>query len=690
MSYYYEVIVFSQINDCLTYKYDQKLSIGTIVEIPLRKKTSRGVIVSIKKPEHINFDLKKILSILNFYSHPLKKENLDFLSYVSTHYFIDLGMVYKMAITNLPSTLIKKYFLFKQTVFTSQKSLMNKFDLSKSEFENLLSTKQIQLTNKNFLFEQNIKEIILNQEQQKIYNQIWKPQNTHFHTHIIDGVTGSGKTELYLKLVQNNLEQGNQSLVLLPEIALTEEWSKRFKLYFGCEPFIWHSKQTKVQKNRIIQSLLSGEACVVVGARSSVLLPFNNLKLIVCDEEHDSSYKQEEGPRYHARDMAIYKAKCNNACCVLVSASPSLETLYNVQKQKIQNHQLTHQFHQTELPIVEVIDMNVSKPSSKTWISKTVFDQTMSILKKKGQVLFFLNRRGYAPTKICVNCHTSIQCQRCAVNLVYHKKIDRLVCHHCSNFYDPQQVCKMCSSEKFISIGIGLERLQEEVTRLFPGYTSQVFSSDTLRSKKNKKDLMENIFNQNTSLLIGSQIIGKSFHFPNLKLVNIIDGDSSLYSPDFRAMEKTYQLLQQVAGRSGREGERGKVLIQTYNPQHPIFKSIQNQNRLQFISAELERREKSELPPFFKIAQIQLLHPNYPALREICMEILEISKKFHLDILGPTPALIPYKKNHYQENFYFKQSNYTQIRSNIGIINQHLSPKNKRFLIIDIDPLSIA
>jgi len=339
---------------------------------------------------------------------------------------------------------------------------------------------------------------------------------------------------------------------------------------------------------------------------------------------------------------------------------------------------------------VEVIDMNVSKPSSKTWISKTVFDQTLSVLKKKGQVLFFLNRRGYAPTKICVNCHTSIQCQRCAVNLVYHKKIDRLVCHHCSNLYDPQQVCKMCSAEKFVSIGIGLERLQEEVTRLFPGYASQVFSSDTLRSKKNKKDLMESVFNQNTSLLIGSQIIGKSFHFPNLKLVNIIDGDSSLYSPDFRAMEKTYQLLQQVAGRSGREGERGKVLIQTNNPQHPIFKSIQNQNRLEFISTELERREKSQLPPFFKIAQIQILHPNFPALREICLEVLEISQKYQLGILGPTPALIPYKKNHYQENFYFKQSSYAQIRSNINVINQHLSPKNKRFLIIDIDPLSIA
>ena len=237
----------------------------------------------------------------------------------------------------------------------------------------------------------------------------------------------------------------------------------------------------------------------------------------------------------------------------------------------------------------------------------------------------------------------------------------------------------MCSSEKFISLGIGLERLQEEVERLFPGYKSQVFSSDTLKSKKNKKTLMKDIFNQQTNLLIGSQIIGKSFHFPNLKLVNIIDGDSSLFSPDFRAMEKTYQLLQQVAGRSGREGERGRVLIQTYSPQHPIFESIKNQNRDDFISMELSRREQNKLPPYTKIAQLQLIHPKLPHLRDICMEILSISKKHQLSILGPTPSLIPYKKNHYQENFYFKESNYVDLRKKNYPFKVKINPKKLTF-----------
>jgi primosomal protein N' (replication factor Y) len=690
MPYYYEVIPLSQINEGLTYQSDEQIDLGSIVQIPLRKKTATGVILSETKVEDITFDVKKILKIKQTYAHPINQENLNFYQYLSSHYFIDLGMVYKMAIQQYPDTQLKSFLSYKGKTFSSQKDLTNTFKLKPKQFKELLDSKEISSTFKNFLFHQTQKEIKLNREQQKIFDDIWQHKKQGFKTHLIDGVTGSGKTELYLKLIEETLVQGGQSLVLLPEIALTEEWTKRFKSYFGCEPFVWHSKQTRSQKSRILQSLLKGEPCVIVGARSAVLLPFENLQLLICDEEHDSSYKQEEGPRYHARDMAIYKAKCSQCICTLVSASPSLESLYNSENQKITSHQLAHQFHQTELPQISIIDMNIHRPSSKSWISKDVYDETMSVLKNKGQVLFFLNRRGYAPTKICVSCHTAIQCQHCAVNLVYHKKIDRLICHHCSSFYDPQQICKMCSSDKFVSLGIGLERLQEEVMRLFPGYQSQVFSSDTLSSKKNKKLMMEKIFEQETNLLIGSQIIGKSFHFPNLKLVNIIDGDSSLFSPDFRAMEKTYQLLQQVAGRSGREGERGKVLIQTYSPQHPIFQSIKDQNRENFIKNELARRKQSHLPPYAKIAQLQLVHPNYPELRSICLEVLETSKKLQLGVLGPTPSLIPYKKNHYQENFYFKETSYAQLSSKISKLLSQLSPKNKRFLYIDIDPLSIA
>jgi primosomal protein N' (replication factor Y) len=690
MPYYYEVIPLSQINEGLTYQSDEQIDLGSIVQIPLRKKTATGVILSETKVEDITFDVKKILKIKQTYAHPINQENLNFYKYLSSHYFIDLGMVYKMAIQQYPDTQLKSFLSYKGKTFSSQKDLTNTFKLKPKQFKELLDSKEISSTFKNFLFHQMQKEIKLNREQQKIFDDIWQHKKQGFKTHLIDGVTGSGKTELYLKLIEETLVQGEQSLVLLPEIALTEEWTKRFKSYFGCEPFVWHSKQTRSQKSRILQSLLKGEPCVIVGARSAVLLPFENLQLLICDEEHDSSYKQEEGPRYHARDMAIYKAKCSQCICTLVSASPSLESLYNSENQKITSHQLAYQFHQTELPQISIIDMNIHRPSSKSWISKDVYDETMSVLKNKGQVLFFLNRRGYAPTKICVSCHTAIQCQHCAVNLVYHKKIDRLICHHCSSFYDSQQICKMCSSDKFVSLGIGLERLQEEVMRLFPGYQSQVFSSDTLSSKKNKKLMMEKIFEQETNLLIGSQIIGKSFHFPNLKLVNIIDGDSSLFSPDFRAMEKTYQLLQQVAGRSGREGERGKVLIQTYSPQHPIFQSIKDQNRENFIKNELARRKQSHLPPYAKIAQLQLVHPNYPELRSICLEVLETSKKLQLGVLGPTPSLIPYKKNHYQENFYFKETSYAQLSSKISKLLSQLSPKNKRFLHIDIDPLSIA
>ena len=690
MSYYFEVIPFGQIQESLTYKHSQILPQGSIVQVPLRGKIQGGVVLCQTKESDIKFDLKKILKIKSFYTHTISKHNLEFYQYLSLHYFIDLGMVFKMALQQYPTSDIKNYFTYQNQIFTSQKSLIEGFSLSAKQWKDLITNKQITQITKSFLFQKIVKPISLNDDQLKIFNNIWKKENKSFSNHLIDGVTGSGKTELYFKLIEENLISGKQTLVLLPEIALTEEWSKRFSQYFGCDPFVWHSKQTKQQKSRILRSLLSGEPSVIIGARSAVLLPFKNLKLIICDEEHDSSYKQEEGPRYHAKDMAIYKAKCHNAICTLVSASPSLESLYNLKRKKIIGHKLLSQFHKTELPEINVIDMNNFKPSSKSWISKKIYDETLKNLKDKNQVLFFLNRRGYAPTKICASCHAALQCHHCAVNLVYHKRIDRLICHHCSSFYEPQQICKMCSSEKFISLGIGLERLQEEVERLFPGYKSQVFSSDTLKSKKSKKTLMKDIFNQQTNLLIGSQIIGKSFHFPNLKLVNIIDGDSSLFSPDFRAMEKTYQLLQQVAGRSGREGERGRVLIQTYSPQHPIFESIKNQNRDDFISMELSRREQNKLPPYTKIAQLQLIHPKLPHLRDICMEILSISKKHQLFILGPTPSLIPYKKNHYQENFYFKESNYVDLRKKITLLKSKLTPKYLRFMNIDIDPLSIA
>ena len=690
MDYYYQVMPLGQINEGLTYKLSYSIQIGSIVEIPLRKKKSTGVIISQINIKDLKFNINKVLSISNVHQFAISAENLDFYKYVSKHCFIDLGMILKMAVQRFPDTQLKSYYLFKNKIYETQKSLINKLNLSKKDWQKLSEEKKISQTTKSFIFDQMAQNISLNSDQEKIFKSFEFNQKNNFQVHLVDGVTGSGKTELYLKAVESNLGNGNQSLILLPEIALTEEWSKRFFKYFGCQPFIWHSKQSKIQKARIMRSLLSGEPCVLVGARSSVLLPFKNLKLIICDEEHDSSYKQEDGPKYQARDMAIYKAKCSKALCLLISASPSLESLHNSSQDKFKIHNLSNQFHKTQLPLVEIVDMNQSKPSSKAWISKQVFDETNKILKQKGQVLFFLNRRGYAPSKICASCHTPIQCQNCAANLVYHKKIDRLVCHHCSNFFEPDQICKMCSSEKFVSIGIGLERLQEEVARLFPGYSNQLISSDTLKSKKNKKDIIENIYNLKTSLLIGSQIIGKSFHFPNLKLVNIIDADSSLYSPDFRAMEKTYQLLQQVAGRSGREGERGKVLIQTYSPQHSIYNSLKNQSRDQFIKLELQRREENNLPPFYKIAQIQLIHPNVSALREVCQEILNISKNSKLDILGPVPSLIPYKMRHFHENFYFKERSYQALRKKTDILMTKITPKYRRFLNIDIDPLSIA
>ncbi|MDB9776285.1 primosomal protein N' [Alphaproteobacteria bacterium] len=690
--YYFKVIPFGLIDSPLLYKSDILIKNGNLVEISLRKKDVLGVILSEIAPSDIIFDKKKILTVSKLLPNTFKPSHIEFIKYLSRHYFIELGMSFKISIgsqSNLQKKL-KNYLFFKDKIYENKKKLMQENKISNKNFLYFQKNKTIVETELNFLFNHKNDTILLNDGQEKIFKEISKDNLSSYSCHLIDGVTGSGKTELYYKFIFKALIEKKQVLVLLPEITLTEDWSERFYKYFGCRPYIWHSKQTINQKSRILKSLLMGEPCVVVGARSSVLLPFHNLKLIVCDEEHDSSYKQDDGPKYHARDMSILKASKERAMCILVSASPSLETLYNVKKNKIKLHNLSTQFFKTSLPSIQLIDMNKSKPSSTSWISKFMFEKTNQVLQNEGQVLFFLNRRGYAPTKMCAHCHATVQCKNCSINLVYHRSLNKLICHHCTSVYENNEICLQCSSSKFVSLGIGLERLQEEVLRLFSGKKVQIFSSDTLRNKNNKKLFFDEVRHNKTKILIGSQIIGKSFHFPNLKLVNIIDGDTTLHSPDFRALEKTYQLFQQVAGRSGREGAQGNVLIQTYNVKHPLFQSLIDQDRNLFIEKELDRREKSNLPPYFKIGVLNILHKNQSDLRDITLEILQKSKTLSMHIYGPTPALIPYKKSHYHQIFFFKEKSYNELEWKISRLKSVINPKNQRFISIDIDPISIS
>ncbi|MDC0861058.1 primosomal protein N' [Alphaproteobacteria bacterium] len=690
--YYFKVIPFGLIDSPLLYKSNILIKNGNLVEISLRKKNVLGVILSEITPSEIIFDKKKILTVSKLLPNIFKPSHMEFIKYLSRHYFIELGMSFKISIgsqSNLQKKL-KNYLFFKDKIYENKKKLMQANKISNKNFLYLQKNNTIVETELNFLFNHKNDTIQLNDEQEKIFKEISKDNLSSYSCHLIDGVTGSGKTELYYKFIFKALIEKKQVLVLLPEITLTEDWSERFYKYFGCRPYIWHSKQTINQKSRILKSLLMGEPCVVVGARSSVLLPFHNLKLIICDEEHDSSYKQDDGPKYHARDMAILKASKERAMCILVSASPSLETLYNVKKNKIKLHTISAQFFKTSLPIIQLIDMNKSKPSSTSWISKYMFEKTNQVLQNEGQVLFFLNRRGYAPTKMCAQCHATVQCKNCSINLVYHKSLNKLICHHCTSVYESNEICLQCSSSKFVSLGIGLERLQEEVLRLFSGKKVQIFSSDTLRNKNNKKLFFDEVRHNKTKILIGSQIIGKSFHFPNLKLVNIIDGDTTLHSPDFRALEKTYQLFQQVAGRSGREGAQGSVLIQTYNVKHPLFQSLIDQDRNLFIEKELDRREKSSLPPYFKIGVLNIFHKNQSDLRDITLEILQKSKTLSMHIYGPTPALIPFKKSHYHQIFFFKEKSYNELEWKISRLKSAINPKNQRFISIDIDPISIS
>ena len=493
MDYYYQVMPLGQINEGLTYKLSYSIQIGSIVEIPLRKKKSTGVIISQTNIKDLKFNINKVLSISNVHQFAISAENLDFYKYVSKHCFIDLGMILKMAVQRFPDTQLKSYYLFKNKIYETQKSLINKLNLSKKDWQKLSEEKKISQTTKSFIFDQMAQNISLNSDQEKIFKSFEFNQKNNFQVHLVDGVTGSGKTELYLKAVESNLDNGNQSLILLPEIALTEEWSKRFFKYFGCRPFIWHSKQSKIQKARIMRSLLSGEPCVLVGARSSVLLPFKNLKLIICDEEHDSSYKQEEGVILNSRDWAVLLAKKSNCKIILSTATPSIETQYNCDIKKYSKISLTKRVNNVVLPEIKIIDMR----KEKCIISDQLSDSIKKNIDCKHQTLIFINKRGYSSFVICKKCGFSKVCEKCNTSLSLHnhsKNKSYLLCHHCNYKEVFKNSCQSCEQKNtFIFPGLGIEKIAEVISNKFPVAKKCILSSDIISSSSKFHNVVSDI-----------------------------------------------------------------------------------------------------------------------------------------------------------------------------------------------------
>jgi primosomal protein N' (replication factor Y) (superfamily II helicase) len=468
-------------------------------------------------------------------------------------------------------------------------------------------------------------------------------QNRSFGPILLDGVTGSGKTEVYFEAIAAALAAGSdaQILVLLPEIALTSQWLGRFEARFGVAPVEWHSDLSGAERRRSWRAVHEGRARVVVGARSALFLPFEALALIIVDEEHDPSFKQEEGVIYHARDMAVVRAKLAQVPIILASATPSFETYVNAIEGKYAHLILKERHGVAKLPRIEAIDLRIDPPPAGRWIAPPLEAAMSETLGRGEQVMLFLNRRGYAPLTLCRHCGERIDCPNCSAWLVEHRTRAGLECHHCGHHLNKPETCPECGEvDSLAACGPGVERIEEEVVALFPKAKVMVMTSDTATGPKIVAGLVSRIHSGEVDIVIGTQIITKGYHFPGMTLVGVVDADLGLKGADLRAAERSYQQLTQVAGRAGREEKEGLVLLQTYMPDHPVAAALLAGDVDAFRTHELEARKNAVVPPFGRMAGLILSCTNEREAFAAARHLAAGAPKGHnnLMILGPAPA----------------------------------------------------
>jgi primosomal protein N' (replication factor Y) len=513
-----------------------------------------------------------------------------------------------------------------------------------------------------------------------------------YGTTLLRGVTGSGKTEVYLEAVAEALRQGGQALVLLPEIALTAEFLTRVEARFGARPAEWHSGVTMTERRRVWKMVGQGGAQMVVGARSALFLPFQNLALIVVDEEHDSSYKQEDGALYHARDMAVLRASLCGARVVLASATPSLESWANAEAGKYERLDLDARFGVAVMPELAAIDMRAETLPSNRWISPTLQAAVNARVAAGEQALLFLNRRGYAPTTICRACGHQIGCPHCDARMVEHRFQKRLMCHQCGESAAMPEACPSCGvAGKLAAVGPGVERLAEEAAALFPQARIAVLSSDLFGSARALKEQIFEIAQGAADIIIGTQLVAKGHNFPLLTLVGVIDADLGLQGSDLRAAERTFQLMRQVAGRAGRAERAGRALLQTFQPEHPVIRAILAGDEEGFWRAEAEGRRQAGVPPYGRMAGIILSSPDMQAVFDLGEALARRDgpiRAVGAQVFGPAPAPIARIRGRHRVRLLIKAPKGAALQAAVSEwIAQVRLPAQMR-LTVDIDPQS--
>ena len=644
-----QVLLPKIFNFPFTYNSKTKGKIGALVEVPFGSKKEIGVIWKNNYSEPKNI---KIKDISNETIYSLDKKLIDFIEWFSSYNMVPVGLVLKMAIGGTD-----KFIKFKDNLGKVKKTKKRTYLLNKNQTEALRFLESI---------------------------------NNKFDVSVLQGITGSGKTLVYFERIKKIIKKNNQALVLLPEIFLTNEFKSRFEDFFGFEPAVWHSKITPKQKRIIWKGIISNKIKLLVGARSALFLPFKKLGIIIVDEEHDTSYKQDEGVIYNARDMAISRANFEKIPIHLVSSVPSIETFKNIQNKKYRHVKIFKRYGNYPLPETKIINLNLNKLKNK-FISNDTINLVKNFLNKGDQILFFINRRGFAPYLVCKKCGYKQICSNCSLYLTFHKLKNKAVCHHCAFEKEIKGKCKFNGSCEFIMYGPGVEKIFEEVKEIFPDKKINIFSSDYLQSKEKTKNLFNAIKENKVDILVGTQMISKGFNFPKLNCIVVIDADFSGRGYDLRTTEKNIQLYHQLSGRAGRFSSESLIIYQTLTPHNLTLNELIKNRSEELLMKELLLREKNKLPPYIRLIAIIVSSKDrvlsIKGAREIKIKLKSIKD---LEVLGPVDSpLLKIKKN-FRSRLLIRFNNRLLLQKKITKVLNGLKISPKIKLTVDVDPINFA
>jgi len=644
-----QVLLPKVFNFPFTYNSIEKEKIGDVVEVPFGSKNEIGVIWKNNYSEPKNIKIKNIVRKTGY---SIDAKLVDFIEWFSSYNMVPIGLVLKMVIGGT-----KNFFKTKDDPIQIKKTKLKKFELNSEQLEAL-----------KFL--------------EKVQNK--------FDVSVLQGTTGSGKTLVYFERIKKIVNENCQALVLLPEIFLTNDFKSRFEDFFGFEPAIWHSKITPKNKRIIWKGLMNNKIKILVGARSALLLPFKKLGIIIVDEEHDTSYKQDEGVTYNARDMAISRANFEKIPIHLVTSVPSIETYNNICNKKYRHIKILKRFNDYPLPETKIINLNLNKIKNK-FIAKETINLVKQYLEKGDQILFFINRRGFAPYLICKKCGYKLICSNCSLYLTFHKIKNKAICHHCSYEKILKTKCKSKGICDYFMYGPGVEKIFEEVKETFPAEKIKIFSSDYLKTKEKTKNLFKEIKENKLSILVGTQMISKGFNFPKLNCIVVIDADFSGRGYDLRSTEKNIQLYHQLSGRAGRFSSRSIIIYQTLTPHDITLNELIKNQSEELLKNELILREKNRLPPFIRLIAIIISSKNrslsLQGAREIKNKLSQINE---LEVLGPVDSpLLKIKKN-FRSRLLIRFDNRFLMQKKISNVLNGLKISSKIKLMVDVDPINFS